>query len=909
MSEENQSESFAPVRRDRGLLGFPKRNARAALFVFFSVLVLVVPVGRACWKHDAWWLPAQGFRSPDENEARTIGGHLGRGKEVFVLVAESAIPIADGFPMFDAQVRRAAFETDRLRQDLRGLAFALGRPSTNEAPTRFTAALKAVSQRLLGRMTIVEDLRALRCILCDTASGDDPDLTKSTLCVSDVLPLATAPRDAHQESAKTQATNFGCDLRLLENDQAASVRSLLEKAKLSLASDDLVNAAAPDGTAKTSGDESPASVEPKSKHVSDRYREFVWKRGELLQLIHDTLHPAVKAPKPDPTSVEKETRRRLGNLTRHAVTLQRVAYDLSTNSVWVSVSLAVLVILFWYRMWVGRQYALGRGRWRAQIVVYIFFVLQVYNIVLISAYQPEVPNVDEESLTAKTQFIREEYKTATLEIHHRLEQEQHFYILKFTMIGTLLAVFFRFLLSTDDETSVDDTDEGRSEPKRTRRIQAGVTDAIDKLRSSKIAAFFFWAAVVINCIVDTRLRYNAVICNALGRWIRTLETSIEEHGLRGWETFFDQQAPISSSPLMQLAPTLLTTIVFVLTVVLFIAKEKENVTLRGNVNDNLKQVNLVFGGIAFLVMAFSSLTQLGMVWEWAGPVLLWVATGLVVLWLGPKSLQTRVFREDEITDPIIGYAFPFHYIDLHNTPAPRQREPIAGSTLAARIKRRLLQFARTLSNVLVWLRYRTLSFLPHVRIRHWLVTRVKQTLQVRFIYLELSADPPLSQILSVASDGSISPRTGVLIWSLLYLKAGEPGVTRITKGMQELLPANTASAASALRWITAHTSLIEWNHAADSFRVCQPPKLARKSDPWPSTNARYWRCDRVYYSRVCDYYDEHNPWMLVVCQLEKDNGETPMVMLYFKDVESHLNGPLASCFSYAPANSGLPFPI
>ena len=862
MPREHVPENFAPVRRDAGWLNFPKRNTRPAAFVALSVLTLAGPLIGLCLKHRAWFSEPQ---PTSEREVAQICQHLGRGKEIFTLIAESAIPMPDGYQTFDEAIARISFETTRLQRELKGLAFLSKTLRPTETPTQFTTALSATSTRLLGRMTVEDDLEKLRCLLCSTVREDEPPLSSSP---TNAPPSSRPPgQNAPQPSPSSQASfcsRQSCAPLPFTLSQDIAVTKLLTEARQAFINE-VPEPTQPNIPISNADSRAPASsTHSASNTIADHYRHLVWKRGEILQLIHDTLHPSGDTLTQNDDSTEAGRDPKLRSLVAHAVALQRVAFGLSCWSVWVSLILAGLVILFWYRMWVGRQYALGRGRWRAQLVVYVFVVLQIYNIVLASAYQPE-GLADDEALTEKSEHLRDAYKTATQEIHHRLEQEQHFYILKFTMIGALLAVFFRFLLSTDDE---------KKGTKSRRRFEPGIKDAIDKLRASKIAAFFFWAAVIINCIIDTRLRYNAVICIALGRWIRTLETSIEEHGLSGWETFFDQQALISSSPLMQIAPTLLTTIVFVLTVVLFIAKERENVTLRGNVSDNLKQVNLVFGGIAFLVIAFSALGQPGMVWEWSGPVLFWVATGMVVLLLGPKALQNRVFRWDEITDPVIGYSFPFHYIDLYNTP-PRLSRVNYG-----------------------WL-VRILCYIPIPGVRHRLVAWVMRKLQVQLIYLELSADPFLSQTVRVAPDGSVHADPNVSIWSLLYMEAGPLGVTRVKRGISRNLSEGTLSAELIVHWLESRTSLIRRAHhegGKPTFEIRDPGEF-RASVSSARDSVHYVSCSEVRYCRVFDYYDEHNPWTLLVCELQHEGKDgAPIVLFSFKDIESHVRGIVKASF-------------
>ena len=864
-------ESLSPKKRDSGFLGLPVRHWRTTLFVLLSILILALPLTILIFEYDGSApLPL------NDEETASIGHRLGKGKEIFNLIAEAATSMPPGYPGFDEAVTRIVYEARRLQRELKGLAYLTGDPPQTQAAADLASRIEKVSASVQNRVTLAHDLLLLRAILCQTATEDEPSLCASHLCA-----------------------NNGCSNGIQSTAELKSTRQLLLGAQAEATSERLV----PLSLLGNACEAGRSSEESRRVATAEIYRHFAWKRSEILRIIETTLQ--LDARESSSASSNAQTLDKgVQACIAHALTLQRVASGLSKASVWVSLALACLAALFWYRMWIGRQYALGRGRWRAQLVVYVFVVLQVYNIVLVGAYQPEATLPEEEAITAKTAFLKEAYKTATQEIHHRLEQEQHFYILKFTMIGSLLAVFFRFLLSSDDEKREKQSPTDNVASRTTRplhswpslRKYASPKDAIDKLRDSKIAAFFFWAAVIINCIVDTRLRYNGVICTALGRWIRTQEASIEEYGLTGWETFFDQQALISSSPLMQVAPTLLTTIVFVLTVVLFLAKEQANVSVRGNVRDNLHQVNLVFGGIAFLVMAFSALGQPGMPWEWSGPVLTWVLAGVVVLYLGPKGIQGRVFRRDEITDSLVGYAFPFHYFDFHNT----LRLPFISPRTTSSV------FAQVLNGSWQWLKWivcapliRVCSYAPVPGVRRALVKLVNKSLQLQFLHLELNNDPPLVDVLAGSSD---LRHTGPhpLLWSLLYMRAGPPGRRRLKKGLGLSLADDTESAKLVMRWLEGHTDYIRRLPTnPDVFEIRSPSKLA---SAYSGVNS-YLECEDVRYCRVHDYYDEFNPWLLFVCELRSTSSESPgenttkdLIIFSAKDTDSHQMGVAAQWF-------------
>lgn len=849
-------DSLAPVKRDRRL-HIPLRHIRAIVFVSLSLIILSGPLVYNCRKFDDPHLH-QLIGNTYDPERRSIRQNLGKGKEVFTLLAESVIAMPDDFYSFDRVITRIATDTHRLQRDLRGLIYLAGQPDHTHAVIKVAAKIEAIGSSLESRTLLLNDLVRLRTLLNQTEGEDtgqkcndvphgEPDEQESINLTREFLrTMRTPPKGA-------PATEFS-------TGKVIDVSSPTEHAS--------------------------------ENTVAQIYRHLTWRRMELLDLIDKTLWPQQESA---PSTAERacDAAPRVKLRMAHALALQRIGNGLSKASYWVSLALACLVALFWYRMWVGRQYALGRGRWRAQLVFYVFIVLQIYNVILVGAYQPNAGRIEEDAISTKTASLRDAYKTATQEIYHRLEQEQHFYILKFTMIGSLLAVFFRFLLSSSDEKE-NPSPKGDKSVARTRPSSKlrNPRDAIDRLRESKIAAFFFWAAVIINCILDTRLRYNAIICNALGRWIRTLESSVEEYGVTGWETFFEQQAPISSSPLMQVAPTLLTTIVFVLTVVLFVAKEQSTVSLRGNNRDNLHPVNLVFGGIAFTTMGFSDLGQPGMPWEWAGPVLVWIMAGMVVLYLGPKVIHGRVFRRDEITDSLIGYAFPFHYFDFHNTPwwpewskgigeGSKWEKIVAG---VAGLGRYIWAYARYM---VFWSLMRVGSYVPFPPLRRRLVKCVNRSLELKFIHLEVNQDPLLIDALVGTSDGNQNGMES-MIWSLLYLQAGSHGLKRLKRGLRRLNVANNSSRLAA-SWLKEY---------AKDFVACH--KAEKGDELWTLQFLNQLILDidskkpipskKVHYCRVHDYYDEHNPWVVFMWEIGQDNKDSDVVILSVKDVFSHQNG-------------------
>jgi hypothetical protein len=93
------------------------------------------------------------------------------------------------------------------------------------------------------------------------------------------------------------------------------------------------------------------------------------------------------------------------------------------------------------------------------------------------------------------------HDTATEEIRERISQEHVYFALKFSIIGAILIVLFRL----------------------TRRGD------IDEFLQMRRAALFFSAALLACGIVDTRLRFNSLIMETLGDWIRNdLQPCISE---------------------------------------------------------------------------------------------------------------------------------------------------------------------------------------------------------------------------------------------------------------------------------------------------------------------------------------------------------------------------------------------
>lgn len=409
-------DTLAPVKRDvRRLFRLPLRHTRAAAFVSLSLLVLALPLVCAWYRYKYDSPHVYQLRGATHHVERTsIRENLGKGKEVFTLLAEAVTDMPPGFYAFDRAITRIANDTHRLHRDLRGLVYLAGKPHETHPVSRVAATLEGHASSLKSRTLLLDDLLRIRALL---------DLIVQT--------------DAGAGQAPDEVLDQGLDQEAID-----ATRGFLRPAEQARKPETDTGAVSVGESTETSG----TAEDTASNTVAEIYRHFKWKRTELVELIEATLWPGQES-KPDPEQVVPSVERCMS----HALALQRMANWLSRVSWLVSLVLAGLVALFWYRMWVGRQYALGRSRWRALLVFYVFLVLQTYNVILVGAYQPDAGRLEEDTVSVKTASLKDAYKTATQEIYHRLEQEQHFYILKFTMIGALLAVFFRFLLSSGDE--------------------------------------------------------------------------------------------------------------------------------------------------------------------------------------------------------------------------------------------------------------------------------------------------------------------------------------------------------------------------------------------------------------------------------------------------------------------------
>jgi hypothetical protein len=123
-------------------------------------------------------------------------------------------------------------------------------------------------------------------------------------------------------------------------------------------------------------------------------------------------------------------------------------------------------------------------------------------------------------------FIIEEYKNATHEIGMRLEQEHLLFALKFTLIGAILGLIFRYYPI-------------RSEPPRGGASEGGGGEAdLGVLRTICLCG---WGAVVGCGLIDVRLQLNTRIITDIGAWIRNcLEAHLLPGPNVGWETYFSE---------------------------------------------------------------------------------------------------------------------------------------------------------------------------------------------------------------------------------------------------------------------------------------------------------------------------------------------------------------------------------
>jgi hypothetical protein len=123
-------------------------------------------------------------------------------------------------------------------------------------------------------------------------------------------------------------------------------------------------------------------------------------------------------------------------------------------------------------------------------------------------------------------FLIEEYKNATHEIAIRLEQEHRLFALKFTLIGGILGLIFRYYPT-------------HSEPPRGGASGGGGGEA--DLSALRTICLCSWGAVFGCGLIDVRLQLNTRIITDIGAWIRNcLEAHLLPGPNVGWETYFSE---------------------------------------------------------------------------------------------------------------------------------------------------------------------------------------------------------------------------------------------------------------------------------------------------------------------------------------------------------------------------------
>jgi hypothetical protein len=178
-------------------------------------------------------------------------------------------------------------------------------------------------------------------------------------------------------------------------------------------------------------------------------------------------------------------------------------------------------------------------------------------------------------------FLLREYENAVKEIQSRLEQENLLFAVKFTFVGSLIAVFFyRYR-------------ENKSESQK---------DVFVLLRESTLAAFLFWAAVITCGVIDCRIFFHVDIINTLGEWIRyhVEPATLTPQGITGWEHFVPRSNFFTSRlyGLLRLSVHLLTVILFVASILVFPEVKR---------GSTLATVNVVGSCGALIVIALAAL--------------------------------------------------------------------------------------------------------------------------------------------------------------------------------------------------------------------------------------------------------------------------------------------------------------
>lgn len=146
-------------------------------------------------------------------------------------------------------------------------------------------------------------------------------------------------------------------------------------------------------------------------------------------------------------------------------------------------------------------------------------------------------------------FILKQYETATQEIQMRLEQEKVLFIMKFSLIGAILAVLFysHIIKATDKEETINKKDE-----------------YVAAFRTSAFVAMICWGAVITSSIVDLRLLFNSKFLVQIGSWIRNVvEPVMLVSSEKGWENQVINLTHSRVYPVLCLNWNLLTLILFV----------------------------------------------------------------------------------------------------------------------------------------------------------------------------------------------------------------------------------------------------------------------------------------------------------------------------------------------------------
>jgi hypothetical protein len=142
-------------------------------------------------------------------------------------------------------------------------------------------------------------------------------------------------------------------------------------------------------------------------------------------------------------------------------------------------------------------------------------------------------------------YAIEAYKTATMEIRDRINQEQILFALKFTIVGGILLALF----------SMSKSDQFESFIQRRR------------------TAVFFSAALLTSSVIDIRLRFDIQMVEALGKWIRLVEANLHNTGLLRyppWETFLQNEMYGLGMPIMRSFSLSLTALLYLVTVYTFV---------------------------------------------------------------------------------------------------------------------------------------------------------------------------------------------------------------------------------------------------------------------------------------------------------------------------------------------------